>query len=37
MPALCTALGKMLTAFSAPEVGEQVIESRARSRGRRTR
>ena len=27
MPALCTALGKVLTAFSAPEVGEQVIES----------
>ena len=27
MPALCTALGKILTAFSAPEVGEQVIES----------
>jgi DNA-binding IclR family transcriptional regulator len=27
MPALCTALGKILTAFSAPAIGEQVIES----------
>ena len=27
MPALCTALGKTLTAFSPPEVGEQVMQS----------
>ena len=27
MPALCTALGKTLTAFSAPQVGEQLIGS----------
>jgi DNA-binding IclR family transcriptional regulator len=26
MPALCTALGKTLTAFSPPEIGEQAIE-----------
>ena len=26
-PALCTALGKILTAFAAPEVGAQLIES----------
>jgi DNA-binding IclR family transcriptional regulator len=27
MPALCTALGKTLTAFAPPDIGEQAIES----------